>query len=60
MLCLFFFVGVEVALEYANLAVKSSKSAEIWGELTAYGYDHNKGHLIYAAWRNDYMLKEPE
>lgn len=57
------YYSIDVALEYAILAARSSdsKAKEIWDELLpAYGYEFTKGRLVWAAWRDDYMRREPD
>lgn len=57
------YYSIEVALEYACLASRcsDSKAKEIWEELLpAYGYEFTKGRLIWAAWRDDYIRREPD
>lgn len=57
------YYSINVALEYACLASRcdDSKAKEIWSELLpAYGFEFTKGRLIWAAWRDDYMRREPE
>lgn len=57
------YYSIDVALEYACLASRCSdaKAKEIWDELLpAYGYEFTKGRLMWAAWRDDFMRREPE
>lgn len=57
------YYSIDVALEYAILAARSSdsKAKEIWDELLpAYGFEFTKGRLVWAAWRDDYMRREPD
>lgn len=57
------YYNVDVALEYACLASRCDdvKAKQIWDELIpAFGYEFTKGRLIWAAWRDDYMRREPE
>lgn len=57
------YYSIEIALEYACLASRcsDSKAKEIWEELLpAYGYEFTKGRLVWAAWRDDFMRREPE
>jgi squamous cell carcinoma antigen recognized by T-cells 3 len=57
------YYSIEVALEYACLASRcsDSKAKEIWDELLpAYGFEFTKGRLVWAAWRDDYMRREPD
>jgi squamous cell carcinoma antigen recognized by T-cells 3 len=57
------YYSIEVALEYACLASRcsDSKAKEIWEELLpAYGFEFTKGRLIWAAWRDDYIRREPD
>lgn len=57
------YYSIDVALEYACLAARCSdaKAKEIWDELLpAYGYEFTKGRLVWAAWRDDFMRREPE
>lgn len=57
------YYSVDTALEYACLAARcnSAKAKEIWDELIpAYGYEFTKGRLIWAAWRDDFMRREPD
>lgn len=55
------FVGPTLALEYANLAIKSPKSNEIWDEiLSTYALHCKKGRALFEAWRVHYQETEPE
>lgn len=57
------YYSIDVALEFAVLAARcnDSTSKEIWDELIpAYGYEFTKGRLVWAAWRDDFMRREPE
>lgn len=57
------YYSIDVALEYACLAARCNdlKAKEIWDELLpAYGYEFTKGRLMWAAWRDDYMRREPD
>ena len=57
------YYSIDVALEYACLASRCSdlKAQQIWDELLpAYGYEFTKGRLVWAAWRDDYMRREPD
>ncbi|CRL07305.1 CLUMA_CG020283, isoform A [Clunio marinus] len=57
------YYSVDVALEYAILASRcnNTKAREIWEQLLpAYGYEYSKGRLMWAAWRDDYIRREPD
>lgn len=57
------YYSIDIALEYAILASRcnDSKAKEIWEELLpAYGYEFTKGRLVWAAWRDDFMRREPD
>lgn len=57
------YYSIDIALEYAILASRcnDSKAKVIWEELLpAYGYEFTKGRLVWAAWRDDFMRREPD
>jgi len=57
------YFNIDIALEYANLAARSSDAMakKIWEQLLpAYGYEFTKGRLIWAAWREDFLKREPD
>lgn len=57
------YYSIDIALEFACLASRCSdgKAKEIWEVLLpAYGYEFTKGRLVWAAWRDDFMRREPE
>lgn len=55
------YFNVDVALEFANLASRCENATDIWEELLpAYGYEFTKGRLMWAAWREDCMRREPD
>lgn len=57
------YYSIDIALEFACLASRCSdeKAKEIWDVLLpAYGYEFTKGRLVWAAWRDDFMRREPD
>jgi squamous cell carcinoma antigen recognized by T-cells 3 len=57
------YYSIDIALEFACLASRcsDSKAKEIWEILLpAYGYEFTKGRLVWAAWRDDFMRREPD
>lgn len=57
------YYSIDIAMEFACLASRCSdaKSKEIWEVLLpAYGYEFTKGRLVWAAWRDDFMRREPD
>lgn len=57
------YYSIDVALELAALAkvCDDEQAKELWSVLLpAYGYEFNKGRLIWAAWRVDFMKREPD
>jgi hypothetical protein len=56
------FTDIDIAVDYAKLAleVEHATSDEIWKTLLpAYGYDYQKGNLIFQLWRDDHLKREP-
>lgn len=57
------YYSIDVALELAALAKQcdDEEANEIWEILIpAYGYEFTKGRQIWAAWREDFIKREPE
>lgn len=57
------YFSIDVALEMASLAklCDDEDAKEIWETLIpAYGYEFTKGRLMWAAWRADFIRREPE
>lgn len=57
------YYSIDVALELATLAKQcdDEEAKKIWEILIpAYGYEFTKGRQIWAAWREDFIKREPE